>query len=188
MNFRLLKTACGLLLASCTASAQSFTQSTVYSFSNSTGSNPVASLTQGPDGNFHSTVMTAAGSSPFALTPSGDFSEINANLGIGEYLPGLLLGPDGNYYGVTSGGPISGPPYIVYGAVFQLTPSGELSILHTFSGGSDGGTPLGGLVEGTDGSLYGTTAYGGILTGNCKSSSGCGTVFKISRSGAFSTL
>jgi uncharacterized repeat protein (TIGR03803 family) len=57
--------------------------------------------------------------------------------------------------------------------------------LHSFDG-SDGSEPEGGLIQASDGSFYGTT-YGGGGTGNC-STLGCGTVFKVTPKGKFTTL
>jgi uncharacterized repeat protein (TIGR03803 family) len=57
--------------------------------------------------------------------------------------------------------------------------------LHSFSV-LDGASPLGGVIEGTDGNLYGTTSAGGDT--NCDPSNGCGTVFKITLQGDFTTL
>lgn len=54
-----------------------------------------------------------------------------------------------------------------------------LTVLHTFIG-SDGETPFGGLIHGSDGYLYGTTLFGGTH--------GCGTVFKINQSGKFKSI
>jgi uncharacterized repeat protein (TIGR03803 family) len=65
------------------------------------------------------------------------------------------------------------------GTIFKITPSGQLTTLYSFCAQincPDGQNPSAGLVQGTDGNLYGTTAYGG---GNgC--SGGCGTVFSVS--------
>src|SRR2546426_10162659 len=67
----------------------------------------------------------------------------------------LVQGSDGNLYGTTVfGGTNSGN-----GTVFQITPAGLLTILHSFQG-SDGSMPLAGLVEGSDGLFYGTAERG----------------------------
>src|ERR1700722_12367247 len=80
-------------------------------------------------------------------------------------------GRDGNLYSTSQSGGAFG-----YGAVFQLTPSGTMNVLHSFSDtSSDGAVPYSGLTLGTDGSLYGTTYYGGL---------GYGTVYKITTGGA----
>jgi uncharacterized repeat protein (TIGR03803 family) len=66
-------------------------------------------------------------------------------------------------------------------AVFKITPSGELTVLHSFgSGPEDGLNPRSGLTLGTDRNFYGTTAYGGTY--------GYGTIFRATPSGKLSTL
>jgi uncharacterized repeat protein (TIGR03803 family) len=87
----------------------------------------------------------------------------------------LAQGRDGNLYGTTPSGTVNGG-----GGVFRLTPAGALTVLHSFSGLSDGGTPYGGLTLGTDGNFYGTTYGGGTA--------GFGTVFKITPAGTLTTL
>ncbi|MGO8671962.1 MAG: choice-of-anchor tandem repeat GloVer-containing protein, partial [Capsulimonadaceae bacterium] len=92
---------------------------------------------------------------------------------------GLVLATDGNFYGTTwRGGSASG------GTVFQVTPSGVLTILHSFGDGTvanDGASPVNaGLIQGLDGYLYGTTEVGGVAW--------CGTVYRISTSGAVTIL
>src|ERR1035441_1873745 len=87
----------------------------------------------------------------------------------------LVQGSDGSFYGTTMLGGTNG-----YGTVFQISSNGTLTTLYSFTGGNDGGNPAVGLVQGSDGSFYGTTEYGG--TNNA------GTVFKISTNGALTTL
>ena len=53
------------------------------------------------------------------------------------------------------------------------------SVLHSFSGGSDGATPMAGLTIDAGGNLYGTANYGGNVGGNC-GSQGCGVVYRLS--------
>ena len=65
------------------------------------------------------------------------------------------------------------------GTVFELAADGRETVLHSFSGGSDGATPVARLKMSSAGSLYGTTIYGGGSR-NCQG--GCGTVFEISPS------
>jgi uncharacterized repeat protein (TIGR03803 family) len=91
----------------------------------------------------------------------------------------LVQGADGNFYGTTvQGGAYGG------GAVFKITSAGTLTTLYSFcaSGGScpDGLWPYAGLVQASDGNLYGTTEGGGA--------SDAGTIFKITPSGALTTL
>ncbi|HXS67591.1 MAG TPA: choice-of-anchor tandem repeat GloVer-containing protein [Candidatus Polarisedimenticolia bacterium] len=90
---------------------------------------------------------------------------------------GVLLGSDGKLYGTTlAGGSVSNA-----GTVFTLKTDGtEFAILHAFGGGTDGKNPEGGLIEGSDGMLYGTTYYTDSAT--------AGTVFKIGKDGSGYTI
>jgi uncharacterized repeat protein (TIGR03803 family) len=93
-----------------------------------------------------------------------------------QALGALVADKAGNLYGTTRyGGDLScGAPYGC-GVVFKLSPAGNETILHTFSG-KDGMVPSSGLVRDAAGNLYGTAPRGGS-TETCDS--GCGVVFKI---------
>ena len=94
---------------------------------------------------------------------------------------GLVLGRDGYLYGTTYQGGANGN---YQGTVFKISPESPytLTTLHTFLGSpTDGAFPYAGLVQGTDGFFYGTTANGG--TSNI-CNNGCGTIFKISADGS----
>ncbi len=84
----------------------------------------------------------------------------------------LIQANDGYYYGTTTaGGTINN------GTVFRISPSGAENVIYSFQGGTnDGATPVAGLVQGSDGYLYGTTFSGGV--------NNSGTVFRVSLSGA----
>ncbi|MFZ0315005.1 MAG: choice-of-anchor tandem repeat GloVer-containing protein [Candidatus Korobacteraceae bacterium] len=93
----------------------------------------------------------------------------------------LVLGSDGDFYGTTMAGQ--------QGIVFKITSGGTLTRLYNFCsrpGCSDGASPYAGLVQGSDGDFYGTTAAGGTA-GNFYSYN-YGTLFKITPAGALSTL
>jgi uncharacterized repeat protein (TIGR03803 family) len=140
-------------------------------------------LTLGTDGNFYGTSVAGGPSAHgyvFRITPSGTLTTLY-NFGPlpDGYLPGTLVqGSDGNFYGTTlQGGANSG------GMLFKITPSGTLTTIYNFcsqSGCADGTAPLG-LIQGTDGNLYGVTGGGG-------SGGGYGTTFKISTTGTLTTL
>ncbi|MGB9235601.1 MAG: choice-of-anchor tandem repeat GloVer-containing protein, partial [Terriglobales bacterium] len=91
---------------------------------------------------------------------------------------------NGNFYGTTRTPPGGEGGAYGYGTVFEITPAGKLTTLHSFDG-TDGAYPYAGLVQASDGNLYGTTVNGGA---NNVCNSGCGTVFKITLAGAFTTL
>jgi uncharacterized repeat protein (TIGR03803 family) len=93
-------------------------------------------------------------------------------------------GSDGDLYGLTTLGGTNCPSDGC-GTVFKIALDGTLVTLHSFDGNA-GSSPIGALTQGRDGDFYGTTAGGGNLA--CGSPGGCGTVFKISPSGIFSTL
>lgn len=93
----------------------------------------------------------------------------------------LIQGTDGNLYGVTSRGGPEGA-----GSVFRLSPSGQSVALHQFcltSGCPDGYTPVGALVQASNGNFYGTT-YNGGTGAHCPSfTGGCGTIFQVTSKG-----
>jgi len=161
----------------------------------------VAPLVQATDGNFYGT--TANGNpegTVFKISPSGTLTTLYAfcsqsGCADGAFpQAGLVQGTDGNFYGTTQYGGINNC-YIGCGTVFKITPIGRLTTLHSFCplGGdcTDGSNPVAGLVQGTDGNFYGTTANGGPNTCYDQSherSVSCGTVFKITPTGALTTL
>jgi uncharacterized repeat protein (TIGR03803 family) len=83
---------------------------------------------------------------------------------------GLVRDAKGNLYGTTYFGGASGA-----GTVFRLGKTGKLKVLHSFTGGKDGGYPVAGVITDAAGNLYGTTLEGGAF--------GAGTVFKVDTSG-----
>jgi uncharacterized repeat protein (TIGR03803 family) len=166
------------------------TLTTLYSFCSKTGCTdgalPNAGLVQATDGNFYGT--TNSGGIPVADTDYGTVFKISpegtlTTLHSFSYTDGgqpdgaLIQASDGNLYGTTSEG---GPN--LYGTVFQITlPGGTLTTLNSFSN-TDGAVPFAGLLQGTDGNLYGTTLEGG------SSVNGDGTIFKITTGGTLSSL
>lgn len=92
----------------------------------------------------------------------------------------LIQATDGNLYGTTSFG---GANYGT-GTIYKITPAGTLTPLYSFTGGADGGYVYSGLIQATDGNLYGTTS--GAFGTDCEY--GCGTVFEITPSGKLTTL
>ncbi|MGA9963911.1 MAG: choice-of-anchor tandem repeat GloVer-containing protein [Terriglobales bacterium] len=164
------------------ASAQTF--SVLYNFGSNSGDPylPLNSgiVAQGRDGNLYSGAQggTDGYGAIFQITPAGAlnvlYSFTDGDDG-GHPYGGLTLGTDGNFYGTTQEG---GTPN--YGTIFNITPSGSLATLYTFTGGNDGGAPYAPPVEGTDGNFYGTTSEGGAAF--------LGTVYKITPAGKFTLL
>ena len=94
----------------------------------------------------------------------------------------LLRGTDGNLYGTTSAGGSDSSCDAGCGTIFKVTPNGTLTTLHSFTYAVDGALPYSALIQGSDGSFYGTTSGGG------PGGFGLGTIFKITLTGAFTTL
>ncbi len=98
---------------------------------------------------------------------------------------GVIQDPQGNLYGVaTGGGDKTGG-----GVVYRLNAAGAETILHTFDrvqGFQEGWFPMG-IIGDAAGNLYGSTYYGGSVI--CESTfEGCGVIFRIDSAGAYSAL
>jgi len=159
-------------------------EQTVHSFQESPdGANPYAGLLN-VNGELYGTTYDDGGGKNygcvFALSTSGaehvvySFGSV-ANGPNGAYPAAPLIEVNGELYGTTSGGGAS-----QFGTVFQVSPAGVERVLHSFGGVSnDGQYPAAGLIY-VNGTLYGTTPYGGA--------SGHGTVFKLTTTGQETVL
>jgi len=150
---------------------------------------PGSGLVQAIDGNFYGTTEYDAsnltgGGTIFKVTPQGVFSilytfcKVDCRDGF-DPQGDLFQATDGNLYGMTrSGGDLTCNPPNGCGTIFRISPDGTFASLHNFEGSDGEGPFFDGLVQRTDGVLYGTTFGGGRLGGNCKPG-GCGTVFSL---------
>jgi uncharacterized repeat protein (TIGR03803 family) len=163
------------------------TLTTIYTFTGGLdGFNPVC-IVQGKDGNFYGTTGGGAfvgGSSYgtfFRVTAQGTLTSLYTFTGMDDgaypFLYDIKQGSSGTFYGGTIGKIESGGP----GTVFEVTPAGALSVLYSFTGGTDGSSPAG-LIRSSDGNFYGTT-YG--RSGTLEE---FGTVFKLTSQGTLTTL
>lgn len=164
------------------------TYSTVFSFDMSDGQWPNLPILAA-DGNFYGTTQSGGANDSgaiFKLTPTGEFTLLYSFCSLANCADGgiphagLVQGTDGNFYGTTTfGGAVEvNGVFEGYGTIFQITPTGTLTTIHTFclQGGNcaDGAYPFAGLVQGTDGRFYGTTFGTSECPGNC------GTIFSLS--------
>jgi len=151
-------------------------------------------LILGTDGNFYGTSLaggTLGRGWVFKISPNGTLTTLHSfDNTDGSFPTALVQASDGNFYGTTKEGGINSCLYggtnYGCGTLFKITPGGMLTTLYNFctqSRCADGQEP-GGLVQGTDGNLYGTTSAGG----NAACGGGCGTIFKITKTGTLTTL
>ena len=128
---------------------------TLYSFcvlTNCTDGWNLDSLVRASDGNFYGTTFHGGPNGlgeAFKITPEGTFTVLYGFSG-GQQPENLMQAGDGNFYGTTYG----------CGIVFDLTPDGTVTTLHTLNA-NEGCTTHSGLIQGVDGNFYGTTAEGG---------------------------
>jgi len=166
--------------------ANAQTETNVHSFVGhpNDGLNPEAGLVQGSDGNFYGTASGGGTSNlgtVFRISPGGNYTNLYSFVGPpndgGAPTVGLVQGSDGNFYGTTQQG---GTDYA--GTVFRISRSGAYTNLYSFGTSTlyDGLGPQAGLVQGSDGNFYGTTATGGVNFN--------GTVFRISPGGNYTNL
>lgn len=97
----------------------------------------------------------------------------------------LALDTADNLYGTTVNGGAFGK-----GTVFMVDKDGTETVLYSFTGKEDGGTPYAGLVRDLDGNLYGTTVSGGDAGSSCsfRAEPRCGTVFMLDKQGKETVL
>jgi uncharacterized repeat protein (TIGR03803 family) len=148
-------------------------------FDDVNGANPGATMILGADDNFYGTTFGGGASrlgEVFRVTPAGSLSILASfNYSNGFDAHQLLQGADGSFYGTTFDGGSNGD-----GSVFKVATNGAFTSLVSFDYTNGGFLPAGGLAQDPDGNFYGTTYEGGT--------SGNGTVFVMSPSGAVTTI
>lgn len=164
---------------------QSDSLTTLHSFCGgncSDGMSPTQGVILATDGNFYGVTGTTA----YRMTPQGVVTTLYtfcSQACNGGFIPygALVQGVDGNLYGTTNLGGGSTNCSEGCGTVFKLSLAGQLTMLHSFDS-TDGANPQGPLVQGLNGSFYGTASFGG------NAACDCGTVFEITPQGKLTTL
>jgi uncharacterized repeat protein (TIGR03803 family) len=159
-------------------------ETVLYSFAGgSDGANPSGGLIRDSAGNLYGTTPNGGGAPNagvvFKVDPSGHETLLYSFTGGADGSSpsaGLIRDSAGNLYGTTD---IGGTPGV--GVVFKLDPSGNETVLHTFTRGADGNQPdLAGVIRDSAGNLYGTTAFSGA--------GGQGAVYKLDPNGNATVL
>ena len=133
----------------------------------SDGSGPWAGLVQALDGNFYGTAHAGGANNygtVFKISPDGTLTPLHSFDGPDGEVPlaGLIQASDGNFYGTTEFGGSIGACMngSSCGNIFKMTPAGVVVSLYSFDF-TDGASPQAGVVQGTDGTFYGSTLQGG---------------------------
>ncbi|HEV2381129.1 MAG TPA: choice-of-anchor tandem repeat GloVer-containing protein [Terriglobia bacterium] len=182
------------MLAAASVSAQAQTFKIFHTFTGPTadGAFPSGELLLDAAGNLYGTTFDGGDAvcfgyycgTVFKVTKAGEGTVLyNFTGGTDGAFPqaGLVADFAGNLYGTTPAGGNTSCLLLGCGTVFKLDRAGAETVLHTFTGGTDGASPYSGLVRSAAGDLYGTTSGGGSTS--CGNSNGCGTVFRIDLTG-----
>ena len=154
----------------------------LYSFTGcADGREPFAGVIRDSAGNLYGTTLeggTAEAGVVFKLDTAGQqavlYSFTAAAAGSQPY-SGVIRDSAGNLYGTTLLGGATNA-----GVVFKVNTAGKGTVLHTFTGGADGGGPYAGVIRDSAGNLYGTTSWGGTA--------GAGVVYKLDPAGRETVL
>lgn len=167
------------------------TERVLYTFEGSPhGAIPVSGVVRDASGNLYGTTSQGGAFDGYGLVfkisatdqSEADLYSFSGGAKDGGSPTGIALDSAGNIYGAASfdGG-------YGFGTVYKLSPDGTLTVLHSFSGTSDGAYPTGPVLLDSAGNLYGLTLNGGNQL--CPINYyGCGTVYKLASTGEHSVL
>jgi uncharacterized repeat protein (TIGR03803 family) len=150
----------------------------------SDGANPYSGVLLTASGSLYGTTYQGGDSNAgvvYEISPSGKETVLYSFSGGadgGNPYAGVIADSAGNLYGTTYNGGASG-----YGTVYKLSPTGQETVLHSFTDGADGGNPYAGVVRDSSGNLYGTAVNGGAAPYYP-----AGVVYKLSPAGQETVL
>jgi uncharacterized repeat protein (TIGR03803 family) len=164
-------------------------ETVLYSFPGGPdGATPFAGVVSDSAGNLYGTTVDGGGTFGeggsgvvYELGAAGTYSVLYRFTGGADGsgpFAGVIRDSAGNLYGTTSAAGTTDCGGSGCGVVYKVSPSGQETVLYSFTGGSDGATPYAGLVTDLAGRLYGTTAWGG-KGGTGATFSGAGVVYEI---------
>ncbi|MGA9498438.1 MAG: choice-of-anchor tandem repeat GloVer-containing protein [Terriglobales bacterium] len=154
------------------------------------GDQPLAPLVQASNGDLYGTTLRGGANNEgtvFKITTGGMLTTVYSFCSLSGCVDGiqpqgpLFQASNGDLYGTTSfDGANSG-----WGTIFKMTLAGKLTTIVNFAYTPGGNMPVAGLIEASNGDLYGMTPTGG---GNGGCTYDCGTVFKITAAGKITYL
>jgi uncharacterized repeat protein (TIGR03803 family) len=156
------------------------TETVLHSFGFGDGKFPAAGLVADQDGVLYGTTSSGGtndAGTVYKLAPDGTETILHSFGAAGDGadpVADLAIDINGNLYGTTYGGGANDA-----GTVYELTPTGSETVIHSFTGGDDGGRPMAAVITDKMGNLYGTTFSG---------AEGYGTAFKLTYAGALKVL
>jgi uncharacterized repeat protein (TIGR03803 family) len=165
-------------------------ETVIYSFTGGAdGGNPYSALVADASGNMYGTTYDGGAygyGTVFEVTPGGTETVLHSFAGgtDGAYPIARVMLYNGLIYGTTDAGGGGTACDGGCGTVFSLDPANNTwteTVLHSFTGGSDGAGPEGGLVV-HNGNIY-STAFGGGIAG-CYGGFNCGTVWEMAPDGS----
>lgn len=156
---------------------------TLYAFQGGTdGSAPLSGLIADASGNLYGTT-TAGGANGcsdcgtvFRIATDGTETVLyafGATAGDGAQPNGVTMDASGNLFGTTLTGGTAN-----VGSIFEVAADGTESVLYSFTGRNDGGSPRGSVALDGKGNLFGTASTGGTA----------GSVFELAANGSFTTV
>ena len=148
---------------------------TLHEFDGAGGSDPESALILATDGNFYGTTKsggTFGQGTVFHVDAAGTFGSLHSLDGGGTDggfpVAALFQASDGKLYGGAANGGIGGgKDSFPGGTLFRVDTAGTFGVIHPFivgiAGNGPGSGPLGAMIDGHDGFLYGTTIGGSMV-------------------------
>jgi len=155
-------------------------ETVLHGFAGGDGANPYAGVVFDADGNLYGTTLNGGASGlgvVYKLDPTGVETVLHAFAGGADGQSpwaGIVLDSAGNLYGTTNNGGVAD-----VGTVYKVDPTGNETVLYSFTGKADGGFPMAGVILDPAGNLYGANNGGADEEG---------VIYKLDASGNFTLL
>jgi hypothetical protein len=140
------------------------------------------------DGDFYGTYSCNDTAGIYRITRSGALTILHrfAREERVELQGGLMQSKSGDFFGVAMHSAQKAPACDPQGCgfIFKMDKAGKTTVIHAFGGREDGGNPYGGLMQASDGRIFGTASKGGVIKSQ-RDNVGDGLIFELDNSGEF---